>query len=149
MKPTKSLADNVHWNEIACLTRLAVVAAYHCKNVVQSQLYVPETVHLVTLIAATGQISVRSSVYGIVVNLLQAVYIAKMGDTSAGPDIRTLLDEFSQPEILRLFGLCRLTTTSDYSVIDPSTDKVYLDNLESLTRLLVRVLEAVVGSKGT
>ncbi|KAH9927288.1 uncharacterized protein B0H18DRAFT_1161603 [Fomitopsis serialis] len=147
-KPTKSLADNVHWNEISCLVRLALVAGHHCKNVVQSQLFVPETVHLVTLTAATGQTYVRTAVYGIVVNLLNALYTARLADTAASPDIQQLINECEQPETLRLFGLLRPTPTSDYVNLDPPSDKLYVDTMESLVRFLSRVLETIAGSKG-
>ncbi|TFY54349.1 hypothetical protein EVJ58_g8920 [Rhodofomes roseus] len=147
-KPTKSLADNVHWNEISCLLRLALVAGHHCKNVVQSQLFVPETVHLVTLTAATGQTYVRTAVYGIVVNLLNALYTARLADTSASPEIQQLINECEQPETLRLFGLLRPTPTSDYVNLDPPSDKLYVDTMESLVRFLSRVLETIAGTKG-
>lgn len=147
-KPTRNLADNVHWNEIACLIRLVLVASHHSRNVIQAQLYIPETVHIVTLVAATGQTYVRKSVYGVVVNLLSALYSARLVDSTASPEIQMLMTECEQPETLRLFGLTRPTPTSDYFPFDSPSDKLYLDTLESLTRFLARVLDTIAGSKG-
>lgn len=130
------------------MLRLALVAGHHCKNVVQSQLFVPETVHLVTLTAGTGQTYVRTAVHGIVVNLLNALYTARLADTAASPEIQKLIGECEQPETLRLFGLLRPTPTSDYVNLDPPTDKLYVDSMESLVRFLARVLESIAGSKG-
>ncbi|KAF7964396.1 hypothetical protein HWV62_8641, partial [Athelia sp. TMB] len=72
LKPTRNLEDNYHWLEIAALTRLAFVAGNHNKPVIHTQLYIPEIVHLVTLISGTGPTLVRKSVYGIIFNYLQS-----------------------------------------------------------------------------
>ncbi|KAL4251095.1 Ras-GAP domain-containing protein [Abortiporus biennis] len=147
-KPTKNLAENAHWTEIACLTRLALVANYHHRNLSHAQLYVPEAAHLVTLIAATGDSLVRTSAYGIVVNLLQAVYLSKASEVGANPEMRALLDECSTPETLRYFGLMRPNPTSDYVVYNPPNDKAYIDGLEKLSQLLVRIMEVIAGNTG-
>ncbi|EMD40361.1 hypothetical protein CERSUDRAFT_148314 [Gelatoporia subvermispora B] len=148
MKPTKNLADNAHWNEIACLMQLLVVATSHAKSASHSQLYIPETFHLVVLTAATGQTSVRTCVYGTVVNMLQSLYSHRSTESSTGPDIQVLLEECSQPETLRLFGLVRPTSSGDYVSWDPTTDKLSIDTLESLTRFLARTMEAISGNRG-
>ena len=145
---TKNLSDNPHWVEIACLTRLALVANYNPRNLVHAQLYVPEAAHLVTLIAATGDILVRTSVYGIVVNMLQAVYLAKMGESGANPEMRALLYECATQENLRSFGLMRPNPTSDYVPYRPPNDKSFIDSLENLTLLLGRIMEAISGNTG-
>lgn len=147
-KPTKDLADNVHWTEIGCLIRLALVANSQPRNLTNAQLFVPEVVHMVMLTAATGDVLVRTSVYGIIMNLLQAVYLAKRGDSESSPEIRALLDECSTPEILKCFGLVRPTPASDYMVYEFSSDRAYLDALEQLCNLLARIMEAVAGNAG-
>ena len=147
MKPTKTLADNVHWPEIAALTRLALVVGSHAKQATHVQLYVPEIVHLVTLIAATGETRVRTSVYGIVMNMLQSLQLTA-SDEVPRPEIRSLLEECMEPNTIRLFGLVRVTPTSEYCNYDASTDKESIDAQESLTRLLVRILEVMAGTPG-
>ncbi|OCH94514.1 hypothetical protein OBBRIDRAFT_722708 [Obba rivulosa] len=147
MKPTKNLADNAHWNEIACLMQLLVVATSHAKSANHSQLYIPETFHLVILTAATGQTSVRACIYGTVVNLLQSLYSNRLAESAASPDIQVILEECAQPETLRLFGLVRPTSAGDFVSWDPTTDKLTIDTLESLTRFLARIMDAVSGSK--
>ncbi|CAL1700085.1 unnamed protein product [Somion occarium] len=146
-KPTKDLADNPHWTEIACLTRLAMVANYHPRNIVHAQLYVPEAAHLVTLIAGTGEVLVRQSVYGIVVNLLNAVFLARSGELT-GLDVKALLDECIDPGILRSFGLRKASRGNDFESYDPDTDKERIDLLENLTSFLGRIMKAISGSSG-
>ncbi|KAI0355329.1 hypothetical protein OH77DRAFT_1424817 [Trametes cingulata] len=148
IKPTRNLADNVHWNEIACLTRLLLVLSNSSKNIVQIQLFVPETMHLVTLIAATGQLYVRCTVFAIVTHMLHGLYSLRLADTTASPEIQAMIDECVQPEGMRLFGLSKPTPTSEYVLYDPPNGKAVIDDLEALTRLLLRIMEAVSGTKG-
>ncbi|CDO69579.1 hypothetical protein BN946_scf184759.g19 [Trametes cinnabarina] len=147
IKPTRNLADNVHWNEIACLVRLLHVLNNSSKSIVQVQLFVPEMVHLITLIAATGQLYVRCTVYALVTHMLHVLYSMRLKDSTASPDIQALIEECDRPEGLRLFGLCKATPTSDFSPYDSSNGKAVIDDLEALTRLLLRTMEAVAGSK--
>ncbi|KAI1796034.1 hypothetical protein LXA43DRAFT_649826 [Ganoderma leucocontextum] len=148
IKPTRNLSENIHWNEIACLTRLILVVSNNAKNTVQSQFFVPETMHLVTLIAATGQLYVRGTVWGIVTHMLHALYSLRLTDATASPEIQVVLDECCQPEGLRLFGLNKPTPTSDYVLFDPPSAKALIDDLETLTRLLLRIMETISGTKG-
>ncbi|KAG0709913.1 hypothetical protein DFH29DRAFT_1012634 [Suillus ampliporus] len=147
LKPSKTLPENVHWNEIATLTRFALVASNHSKQAAYDQLYIPDILHIVTLIAGTGQTLVRKSLYGVIMNFLQSVYLARAEDPSA-PGLRCLIDELIKVENLTLFGLTRQSSTSEYFNYDPPNDKTMIDSQEALTRLLVRVMEVTSGSRG-
>ncbi len=147
-KPSKSLPENVHWNEIACLTRLCLVANYLPKNAAHVHLFIAEGAHYVSLVAGTGQILVRTSVYGLVVNVLHSIYISKSTSDSVSPEIQALLEDCASPEVLKLFGLARPTSTSDYVAYDPPNDKQQLDSLEKLGNLLVRMMNCISPSQG-
>ena len=149
-RPSKSLADNIHWNEIACLTRLCLVANYLPRNGTHAQLFVAEGAHYISLVAGTGQLLVRTSVYGMVVNQLHSVYMARPSGegTTLSPEIQELLDECARNETLMVFGLFKPTPTSDYVIYDPPNEKQYLDNLEKLGHLLMRIMQAISGSQG-
>ena len=147
LKPTPTLAENPHWNEIAALTILALVSTSRCKQAVQAQLFVPEIVHFVTLISSTGSVGIRLSVHGIVMNMLQTITVGRSGDIPS-PEIRILLDECASPETLRLFGLVQSTTTGEYANFDPSNERVFISYQENLAQLLARILEGIAGSKG-
>lgn len=133
--------------EIATLTRLAFFAGNHSRQATYTQLYLPEIVHLAVLVAGTGPTIVRKSVYGIVFNFLQSMYFSRTdGDDAA--EIMSLVEEFTQPQCLQLFGLARTSSTSEYSDLDPVGDKMYMETQENLAELLVRVLEITAGSQG-
>lgn len=145
-KSSRTAADNANWNEISALIRLIHVAGNQSKQPTHNQLYVPELVHLVSLLSGTGITLVRKSVYGIVMNLLQSMYLARAEDGDA--ELLEVIAECTQPETLLLFGLTRPTTTSEYSNIDPLNDKILLEKQEDLAKLLVRILEVTAGTKG-
>jgi len=147
LKPSKTLPENVHWNEIATLARFALVASNHSKQAAYDQLYIPDIFHIVTLIAGTGQTLIRKSVYGVIMNFLQSVYLARAEDPS-GPDLRLLIDDLIKVENLQLFGLTRQSFTTEYCNYDPPNDKAVIDSQEALARLLVRVMEVTSGSSG-
>ncbi len=86
--------------------------------------------------------------YGIAMNLLQSMYIARSEDSADPiPELTQLLNEFSEPGTLELFGLHRATSTSEYTSYDTTQDAMLIDNYERLARLLVRILEASAGQK--
>jgi hypothetical protein len=147
MRPSRTLAENIHWTEIATLIRLVLVAGNPSKQPSHNQLYVPEIVHLVTLVAGTGQTLVRKSVYGIVMNLLQSLYVAR-ADDATGPELLQLINDCTKPETLQLFGLTRSHATSEYSNVDPPSEKLYIDTQENLAKLLVRIMAVIAGSRG-
>ena len=143
------MADNVHWNEIACLARLLLVLNNSAKNTVQIQLFIPEIMHLVTLIAATGQLYVRCTIYAVVTHMLHGLCSLRLTDATASPELQVVLDECTQPEGMRLFGISKPSPTSEYALYDPPNGKNVIDDLEALTRLLLRIMEAIAASKGT
>ncbi|KAA1466679.1 hypothetical protein DENSPDRAFT_831556 [Dentipellis sp. KUC8613] len=147
-KPTRSLADNPHWNEIAAMTRLLLVASQQARQPVLSQFYVPEVIHMVTLIAATGETQVRMTVWALIVDLVYGLYVARASDAIAGTELRLLFDETSRPEILKIFGLVQLTRSSELVTWDPKTDTEIMDSQVGLTRFLMRVMESAAQSKG-
>ncbi|KAL0949203.1 hypothetical protein HGRIS_009281 [Hohenbuehelia grisea] len=145
---SKSLVANPNWNEIATLIMLILMVSSSLKNPAHSQIFVPEVLHLVTLVAGTGPPTVRKAVYGIVMNLLQAIYTSKAEDDPAATEVSNLLATFQTPETLALFGLQRLTKTCDYTSLDPVGDSAQIDNYEGLTDLLLRLIEISANSKG-
>jgi hypothetical protein len=134
---------------VAAITRLALYAGYNTKIPVHNQLFVPETVHLITLLAATGPTLMRSTVHGMAVNLIQSLYISRADDPVAAPRLRQLLEEAQSPTILLMFGLVPNGPIGDYSIAECSQDTVAVDTLENLAKFLLRVISAGAQTNGT
>ncbi|TFY83118.1 hypothetical protein EWM64_g893 [Hericium alpestre] len=139
-KPTRSLAENPHWNEIAALTRLAMVAGQQAKQPVLNQFYIPELIHMVTLIAGTGEITVRSTVWGLIADLVYGLYLGKASDAILGPELRQLFDEASRTETLKYFGLARAPYTLELVLYEAKSDTEVVDNQIGLTQFLILLL---------
>ncbi|GLB34218.1 putative GTPase-activator protein for Ras-like GTPases [Lyophyllum shimeji] len=146
-QPFNVLSDHPNWNEISTLIRFSLVVAPSSGQAGCDQLYVPEIIHNVTLVAGCGPPLVRKSVYGIIMNLLQALYISRT-EESVGPPLLELIKECTTPAKLQLFGLRRETPTSEYTNLDPANDKECLEIQERLTEFLVQVMEVGSGSQG-
>lgn len=144
-KPTNTLPEHENWNEISTLIRLALVVGSQSTQFEQSYLYVAEIIHLVSLVAGEGHSSVRKCVYGMIINLLQSLYISRPDD-STEPEIMRLINDCTLPENLQLFGLRRETPTAEYSNVESSGEKVFLDRQEKLVQLLLRIMTVTAGN---
>ncbi|KAJ3719315.1 hypothetical protein C8R42DRAFT_777357 [Lentinula raphanica] len=141
-------SHNTGWPEVSTLIRIALIAGTETTHPLNNQLYVPELVHIVTLVSGVGSTLIRKSVYGIVINLVQALYLSRLEDGPA-PDLLQLIEQMTAHEnILNLFGLSRLTTTSEYSSLDVDKEKAIIYQQEKLTALLVRIMDVSAGCKG-
>ncbi|KDR84288.1 hypothetical protein GALMADRAFT_87191 [Galerina marginata CBS 339.88] len=146
-KASNTLMEHQNWNEISTLIRLTLVVGSQSTQPGTNYLYVPEVVHLVSLIAGEGPTLVRKSVYGIIINLLQSLYIGRQDDTTESA-LMQLINDCTLPESLKLFGLRRETPTSEYTNLDPFNEKDTLDTYERLVQLLLRILDVSAGSPG-
>jgi neurofibromin 1 len=99
------------------------------------------------LVAADGPIQVRKSVYGIILNLLQSLYISRTDDIP-GSELLQIIEDYTSPKTLQLFGLQRHVPTSKHTIWTPQNDRQYLDNLENLAAFLSRIADVASGSRG-
>jgi hypothetical protein len=145
-KPTRTLSENPVWNEVAAMTRLALVVLTNSAAPAQTLLFVPEIAHLITLLAATGPLSMRTSVYNIMVNVLQTLCISRPENEALR--LRELLDKCPTPEVLSTFGLARPDFTSEFTSPDRGPDDISITALESITTLLLDIIVAGAPSTG-
>ena len=112
-----------------------------------NQMFVSDIAHLVTLLAGIGQTSVRVSVHGLASNLLHSLYVAH-GEGPVGANIRNLLEEVNSQEKLHLFGLAKMSISSEYSCHDPQTEQEAVDTVEELSFFMQKVIATCSGSVG-
>lgn len=127
---------------------MCLIASANTKQGVQCQIILAETVHLISLVAATGETFVRLSAHGVLMNSILTLSLGKTGEHLPPQDIRALLDECASPETLHMFGLGRSTLTGEYVSINHQTEKEYIMAQQGLVQFLNRVLEVVAGTKG-
>lgn len=147
LRPSQALTANNAWNEVAAIARLALYSGYNSRNHAHNQLFVSETVHLITLLAGSGPVLMRTTIHGMAINLLQSLYVSKVDDPTVGPKLKLLLEEAHDPTVLALFGLVSTGPSRDYSLIDTTVDTLSVNALEELSLYLNKVL--VLGAQSS
>ncbi|GKT86824.1 neurofibromin [Colletotrichum tofieldiae] len=95
LRPTKYLPDNAVWGEICVLLHFCLSLSFD--NGVQSQLYLPEIFHIVTILANTGAPEVRLLVHRLLVNTVHAACTSFSLDDTRFNKLRGALDFLSEP----------------------------------------------------
>jgi len=96
LRPTKYLPDNAVWAEVCVLLQLCLSLSFDAG--VQSQLYLPEMFHIVTMLANTGPAETRILVQKLLVNTIHAACTSFALDDSRLVKLRGFLDVISEPK---------------------------------------------------
>ncbi|KAK4060229.1 uncharacterized protein Triagg1_10854 [Trichoderma aggressivum f. europaeum] len=95
LRPTRYLQDSPVWAEICVLLQFCVALSFD--SGVQSRLFLPEIFHIVTMLANTGDNSVRSLVYKLLVNSVHSVCTAFNLDEAKLTKLKANLDLLCEP----------------------------------------------------
>ncbi|TQV91339.1 ras GTPase activator [Cordyceps javanica] len=95
LRPTKNLPDNAVWPEICIMLQICTSLSFG--SGVQSQLFLPEIFHIVTMLVNTGSANVRASVHRLLTNTVHAVCTSFLLDESKFTKLRASLDVLSEP----------------------------------------------------
>ncbi len=94
LRPTKHLPDNAVWAEICVLLQFCVSLSFD--SGIQSQLYLPEIFHVVTMLANIGTPYVRFLVHRLLANSLHAVCTSFALDETRLSKLRGALESLSE-----------------------------------------------------
>ena len=103
LRPTRQLPDNTVWSEICVLLRLCLSTSFD--SGAQSQLYLPELFHLVTMLANTGSPDVRLMVHRLLINTIHAMCTTFPLEESKLVRLKALLLSLSEPRNDSLFNI--------------------------------------------
>ncbi|KAK3315246.1 hypothetical protein B0H66DRAFT_337826 [Apodospora peruviana] len=95
LRPTKYLPDNSVWNELCVLLQFCVALSFD--SGVQSQLYLPEIFHIVTMLANTGSPDVRVVVHRLLINSIHSACTSFSLDEVRLSKLKGTLDTLSDP----------------------------------------------------
>lgn len=110
LRPARQLPDNTVWNEICVLLRLCLSTSFD--SGVQSQLFVPEIFHLVTMLANTGSSNIRLIVHRLLVNTIHAMCTTFTLEETKLAKLKVLLQSLSEPQQDFLFNISTHERTS-------------------------------------
>lgn len=71
LRPTRYLSDNAVWPELCAIVRLCLLVSF--ESGMQSQLFMPELFHVITMLTDTGSCQMRATIHRLLVNTLHAV----------------------------------------------------------------------------
>jgi len=141
-KPSSSLTESSAWNEICTLARINLALAFNPQSQIDNQLFLAELCHSITLLVGIGPVLMRQTVYGLVMNVLQALAThAATGDMDT-TTLQHLLHKLQQTDMIAAFGLTQSQGSLELSGL-PQWDQsgvAHLDSLELVVKFLGDVL---------
>ncbi|KAH6603383.1 hypothetical protein Trco_008158 [Trichoderma cornu-damae] len=142
-RPTRHLQDSPVWAEICVLLQFCVALSFDCG--VQSRLFLPEIFHIVTMLANTGDNSVRSLVYKLLVNSVHSVCTAFNLDDAKLTKLKANLDLLCEPRG-EAFSLTTSTVRDGASVSTAHDSSSTLAATETLTVILFDICSTAAPS---
>lgn len=152
ISPTLRLEQHLMWDDIAILTRYLLMLSFNdCLDVAS---HIPYLFHLVSLLVATGPPTIRASIHGLVINIIQSLCTCsciKFSDETHRL-LRLRLAELSTPKFYFLFGISKVKTPAvkafkatyhgRYTLRDCEGDALSMSAMETITDLLLEIMES-------
>ncbi|KAI7866864.1 hypothetical protein BDF14DRAFT_1808596 [Spinellus fusiger] len=137
----RDLSEHPSWTEIAVLLRFLLMLSFNSVDITRT--YLPETFHIASLLAATGPVFIRSSVYELVINLIHSLCTSAQLADEEEKKLQFLLNEMCDTKTRFNFGLSKTygqayAVTSEFST--DSSMPLSLLSLENIVRLLLDAL---------
>lgn len=97
LSPTPTLEQHLMWDDIAILARYMLMLSFN--NSLDVAAHLPYLFHVVTLLVATGPLSLRASTHGLVINIIHSLCTCSQLNFS-GEDRRQLESHHPPPPVL-------------------------------------------------
>uniref|UniRef100_A0A8D2N3X6 Neurofibromin n=1 Tax=Zonotrichia albicollis TaxID=44394 RepID=A0A8D2N3X6_ZONAL len=112
LSPTPTLEQHLMWDDIAILARYMLMLSFN--NSLDVAAHLPYLFHVVTLLVATGPLSLRASTHGLVINIIHSLCTCSQLHFSEETKqvLRLSLTEFSLPKFYLLFGISKVKSAA-------------------------------------
>jgi len=141
LKPSRVLTEHPAWTEIAVLIRFILMLSFNIQGPVKP--YIPEIFHIVSMLAATGPTLIRTSVHGLVVNVIQTACTTMPLPEGSLKKMQFLLTDISDDKHRQLFGLTKSHANAFTITPETMTDIIEPMPLASLEAVVHTLLEAL------
>lgn len=143
LRPMRTLTEHGCWNEISVLIRFTLMLSFN--NRLQVLQFLPEIFHCVSIVVATGPVLIRSSVHGIVINVIQSMVTSQELSPGNLQAMKFLLNELYEPKTKLLFGLGRsnvnaFTRTAETTSSD-TPEPMPLQSLDTIVKILLQTIQ--------
>ncbi|KAK5602945.1 Neurofibromin 1 [Crenichthys baileyi] len=153
LSPTPTLEQHLMWDDIAILARYMLMLSFN--NSLDVAAHLPYLFHVVTLLVATGPLSLRASTHGLVINIIHSLCTCSQLSFSEETKqvLRLSLTEFSLPKFYLLFGISKVKSAAVIAFRSSYRDRSFspgsyeretfaLSSLETVTEALLEIMEA-------
>ncbi|KAM6466311.1 neurofibromin isoform 3-T3 [Liasis olivaceus] len=153
LSPTATLEQHLMWDDIAILARYMLMLSFN--NSLDVAAHLPYLFHVVTLLVATGPLSLRASTHGLVINIIHSLCTCSQLHFSEETKqvLRLSLTEFSLPKFYLLFGISKVKSAAVIAFRSSYRDRSFspgsyeretfaLTSLETVTEALLEIMEA-------
>ena len=89
LSPTPTLEQHLMWDDIAILARYMLMLSFN--NSLDVAAHLPYLFHVVTLLVATGPLSLRASTHGLVINIIHSLCTCSQLSFSGEAPLLTLV----------------------------------------------------------
>lgn len=137
--------DNIDYSEICTLLRLNLLLSFSPQSALDAQLFLPELLHVITLLLGCGSMSVKQLVYGLMTNTLHALASTQPSGEVDQQALQVLLERAQGADLSAYFGL-RASTVHEAG--REGVEGEVLENVEAVATFLGEVLEAGAVSVG-
>ncbi|CAO3597273.1 unnamed protein product [Absidia cylindrospora] len=142
-KPTQSLMDHPFWLDIAIMTRFILMVSFDNSGPMKN--YVPDILHMVTLLIGVGPTLIRTTIHGIIVNLIQSLCISSKLSVDSRRQLQQFMGEAGEKRTQLMFGLVKpyanAFTINPDTLTDPLTEVFDLSTLQTIITGLLQILE--------
>ncbi|KJE90496.1 neurofibromatosis 1 [Capsaspora owczarzaki ATCC 30864] len=137
-KPVADLDEHMLWPEIAILSRFLLMLSFNNRLNVTKTL--PELLHIVSMISATGPVLLRATILGLLINIVQSLCTSLPLSNTKLRALRQILTELSLPKVHLLFGISAAANVAaaafDPHSIGSMADTLALSSIEAIASIL-------------
>ncbi|WVW79391.1 hypothetical protein I302_101360 [Kwoniella bestiolae CBS 10118] len=144
LKPSVHITENAVWPEICSLSRITLILGFNPSSSLDTQLFLPEIFHIITLLLGAGPVLMRQTIYGLLVNVIQSLASNPTSGDMDASTLQLLLKRIQQPQIMAAFGLTQGQGSIELSGLPmkDETDLQLLERVEEVSNFLGEVLAA-------
>lgn len=143
IKPVLSLMDHPLWTEIAILVRFHLMLSFDNHGPLKN--YVPDILHIITLLIGVGPTFIRTSTHGIIVNLIQTLCMSPSLPEINKQELQQLISQEKGKRSQLMYGLVNpyadAFTIDSETLTDPLAGLLDLNVFENLIKSLLRIVE--------
>ncbi|KAI9809635.1 MAG: hypothetical protein M1825_000067 [Sarcosagium campestre] len=149
LRPTRYLVDNAVWDEICVLLRICLVTSFDSRA--QSQLFLPELFHVITMITHSGSLASSRLVHSLLVNSVHSICVSFPLRDGCLAKLKATLSTLSEAKVELLFNVHRHGAKPEGSSIiheHKALDAAALFSLESIAYLMLDIINVAAPSTG-